>query len=762
MTAEKKADLEATQKIPLPPSGKAGAGNAKKKQSEDVDLNSTRKLFWTKKRVADDLIRSTSKPSLVTNLEPVDKTLFQNRLDDVYELKEKFSEGAQGELRFAFDKALKREVAVKSLKKDSDPESAEADIRLFVSEARIMAKLDHPAIIPLYGLHCDSKRGFYLVMKHISGKTLEEYLRDTVALYQTDGIKQYNEHRSIGIRLEFFLKICEAVEYAHSKGIIHRDIKPANIMIGDFGEIYVMDWGLAGLLTEEQEQESKEEKNSKKGTEKSQNYRAGTPSYMAPELIQGEKYSPQTDIFALGMILFEMVTLKKAVNGDSVNEVLGKILHCNFNSFKHRFPKVRLSRDMKAIIAKAICCKSRRYKSVAGLAEDVKLFLMREEVSARPDNLIRKWIRCMSNHKLATFSAVLLILLGSSGLTIASLFKQNRIIRETRQREIILTRFQNEVIEKGHSIERLFLHLKGLLSSSAVLAGDLLSHKGLPSLPRIYTNKDYSDPATAPPDLQYFPSYNRKISLEFPVFKVAPGVDPVKAKDTIRKIFPLINSFKNVLFSSDPAIEDKPVSVAKDTIMYSGLPVSWIYIGLQDGLFMSYPGKGGYEEDYDPRQRPWYKVAFDREAAVWSKPYLCASGQGIVIACTEGIFDLKQNFCGVISMDVSFNYITRHLFGNGRKCDLKKYLLDQSGKIIVSTDYNKSVSEASITKNSFLNLKNFPFSKIFKQATANNGGLYRAGAAGKKYVFVFAYIPTVQWYYVEQISERDLHLRPID
>ncbi|MCP3966033.1 MAG: protein kinase [Lentisphaerae bacterium] len=766
MDTEKKPEVDVTQKISLPSSDKVAPeeqnDSKPDKEEKSPELSTTKKLFFSKKRIVDDVVRSTSKPAVVTNIEPADKDLSLNHVKDLYELKEKFSEGAQGELLFAFDKALKREVAVKSLKKDTDPASVEQDIKLFVSEARIMAQLDHPSIIPLYGLHCDSERGFYLVMKHISGKTLEEYLREIIALYQTDGLSQYNEHRSLGIRLEYFIKICEAVQYAHSKGIIHRDLKPANILIGDFGEIYVMDWGLASLTKDEDENADDADKTDDKGkeasSEKGKNYCAGTPSYMAPELIQGEKYSPQTDIFALGMILFEIVTLRKAVTGGSVNKILNRILNCDFNKFKHRFGKIKFSGDMKAIIAKAICNKKQRYKAVSELCEDVKLFLMREEISARPDNFLRKGTRWMSNHKLAAFSMVLFILLCLSALTINSLFEQNKIIRLTRQREMILMQFQNKVNDKGHAIERMFLHLKGLLTSAAVRAGDLLSGNVPRVKPKLYMNRDYLNPATAPMDLQKYTSYAKKISLAHPVFKLAPGVKFSQVEDDIYKIYPLKSSFISALFRSDPKLEYRPVIVKKDTIIHTGQPLTWIYIALNDGVFMAYPGKGGYPEDFDPRKRPWYLSAFDKEGVVWSRPYLCASGQGIVTACTESVFDSHGNFRGVIGMDISFSYITSKLFKDDGRRDLKKYLLESDGKIIVSTDYNKSASEGSITKNSFLSLKKFPFTEIFRQAVINNGGLYRAKVEGEKYLFAFSYIPTIKWYYVEQVNEDDPEL----
>jgi serine/threonine protein kinase len=765
MSDAKRNEVDTTQKMSLPSekdlrhsSSHINENSNTNEDSHAASSQSSKKIsFFSKKKLADDLVRSTAKPSKLTGVEIVNKDIPENDVKTHYELREKFSEGAQGELRFAYDKALKRCVAVKSLKKDSSSDQAEHDSQLFVSEARIMAQLDHPSIIPLYGLHCGPDKDLHLAMKHISGKTLEQYLRDIVILYNREGINQFNEHRSLGVRIGYFLKVCEAVQYAHSKGVIHRDLKPENIMIGDFGEVYVMDWGLAGLLEDVDESEKQSEVYGTDSGEKEKTHLAGTPSYLAPELIRGEMYSQKSDIFSLGLILFEIVTLKKAVSGNTINDVLNNILSGQYNSFQHHFPKIPLSEDIKAIITKAIFDPpSGRYDSVEQMASDLKLFLMREEVSVRPDNFLRSGVRWMINHKLATALVVMSLLLCSSAVTIFSLVKQNRIIQRAREREMILTHYQNKVNEKGHSMDRLFLHLKGLLAATAQRAGELLSRKTADGASRVYTNSAYKKTETSPPDLTFSQNYRKKVSLDYPVFKIAPGIPMQKVKNTIDKIEPLKSTFQTALYGSIPEIDSKPVSTLKKIVMLNGLPLCWIYVGLQEGFFMSYPGKGGYKPEYDPRKRPWYRAAANKHGICWSKPYLCVSGQGIVIACTKSIFDKNKAFRGVAGMDISFKYILERLFRVKKHRDLNKYLLDQSGKIIISTDYNKAVSESSIKKNCVLSLKDFPLKSIFQKAQKNKGGQFKANIGGKNYILAFAYIPSLKWYYVEQIGEKEL------
>ena len=153
-------------------------------------------------------------------------------LEEEYELRKPFAEGGQGELYQGFDRKLHRLVAVKSLhrKLSDDPRQRS----LFLTEARVTAQLDHPSIVPIYTLNTDRGNGLNLAMKLIHGETLREYLTQIAAHYRLDGIHSFDETKSLRYRLEIFLKVCDALEYAHNRNVMHGDLKPANIMIGEY------------------------------------------------------------------------------------------------------------------------------------------------------------------------------------------------------------------------------------------------------------------------------------------------------------------------------------------------------------------------------------------------------------------------------------------------------------------------------------------------------------------------------------------------
>ena len=145
-------------------------------------------------------------------------------------------------------------------------------------------------------------------MQLINGITLKEYLSRTLAEHRKHKQSKEIVTRLLQERLEIFLRICDAIDYSHSKGIIHCDIKPDNVMIGRYGEVYVMDWGIAAA----------------DGCNRKANL-DGTPAYMPPETLRDGITNKQTDVFALGMLLNEIVTLRSSIQGETPQEIARKI-----------------------------------------------------------------------------------------------------------------------------------------------------------------------------------------------------------------------------------------------------------------------------------------------------------------------------------------------------------------------------------------------------------------------------------------------------
>jgi hypothetical protein len=198
--------------------------------------------------------------------------------------------GGLGEVVIAHDLRVGREVAVKRLH-TSQPTGAES--ARFLREARIQARLDHPAILPVYDLGTDDQGRPFFTMKRLSGVTLAELASSPVASRQR--------------LLRAFADVCLAIEFAHSRGVVHRDLKPSNIMLGDFGDVYVLDWGLARVVGESVS-EVDVQSNGLDSLAREASGLLGTPGYMSPEqLQQAAEAGRPADIYALGAILFEVL-----------------------------------------------------------------------------------------------------------------------------------------------------------------------------------------------------------------------------------------------------------------------------------------------------------------------------------------------------------------------------------------------------------------------------------------------------------------------
>ncbi len=296
-------------------------------------------------------------------------------VEDVYEDRGEIGHGGMGTVRQVFDRRLRRETALKILKEEMG--SKHREIRRFVEEAQITGQLDHPNIVPIHDLGQDSNGSHYFTMKLVQGDDLETIISDLGDTRLDPDV--------LADHLQIFIKVCEAVSFAHSRGVIHRDLKPSNIMVGEYGQVYVMDWGIARLMPDLPITEKSSHHKSIVTVSRSENKDidspgtiVGTPRYMAPEQVQGdhERIDHRADIFALGGTLYQILTGYAPYTEQNYFSLLVQVQNCEVMRPSERPGCERLPPELERITLKALAADPEdRYPTVVELQKDVERFL---------------------------------------------------------------------------------------------------------------------------------------------------------------------------------------------------------------------------------------------------------------------------------------------------------------------------------------------------------------------------------------------------
>jgi eukaryotic-like serine/threonine-protein kinase len=220
-----------------------------------------------------------------------------------YKMGDMLGRGGMGEVVSARDEQIGRDVAIKRLRDGTPTRVQQA---LFLREARIQGRLGHPAVVPVHELRRDARGQPFFVMRQLEGITLSEVIKK-LAAGDRDAEQRYPRQRL----LRAFAEVCLAIEFAHTRGVVHRDLKPANIVLGDFGEVYVLDWGVAHVMDKEAKTADFEDVQTIDDSLRVDGMILGSPGYMSPEQIRADpELDGRSDVYALGCILFEILALK--------------------------------------------------------------------------------------------------------------------------------------------------------------------------------------------------------------------------------------------------------------------------------------------------------------------------------------------------------------------------------------------------------------------------------------------------------------------
>lgn len=621
--------------------------------------------------------------------EAVERALLEGTLSrlNTFELDCQIGRGGMGAVWRAHDRVLGRSVALKVM---ADASRSPGLLRRFVVEAQLGAQLEHPNIVPFYEFLKSESGEPAFAMKLVEGQTLHEYLARCAASHAES---QRPPHDLLS-RLEHFLKICDALDYAHARGVVHRDLKPANVMLGPHREVYVMDWGVARVLDDAAEDIGIASSLSAEPQITLEGEVVGTPCYMAPEQARAEAVASPADLYALGMMLAEMATLLPPREGSTSQQLSQAVLGAP-PKLEGRFGEV-LPRELRAIILKATArAPQQRYASVVDLAEDVRRFVRDESVSVLPDpSWLRLWRR-LKRRPWVVFGTLAACLAVSSLVLVLGLWRELQARERAIHQSELIFALTDVVDQAARHIDARFGRMELLLEGMAEAATQVARRP-----------PEQSRPAFTPAELGrtalplFVPRYAQKVTFERSVVVPSPGVGAA----ALAPVLLHLGDFEDLLVRTSAraaaGAEALGFSLQRQRdVARERSPILWTDLAFENGVLLVYPGNTFFPEGFETRARSWYTAGAGRLGHVWGSPYPDATSGALLVPCSRAFYHADGRLAGVAALHMRMEDVQQALVISGVEGYQGSVLLDADGQVVVSEPTRNPKLEPGIHAN---------------------------------------------------------------
>jgi serine/threonine protein kinase len=681
---------------------------------------------------------------------------------DRFDVRSLLGEGGMGSVFVAQDRGLGRIVALKRLR--DGLETDRDALRRFILEAQIGAQLEHPNIVPLYSFEHSEQGAPAIAMQLLEGMTMANYI-DTAAAAPKEARAMRGAY-SLKERIGMLLGVCEAIHFAHERGVIHRDLKPDNVMLGRYREVYVMDWGLARVDGSPIDLEPRANDGgpaarpagadtdsnlptlghfeddslfASASTATRQGDVMGTVQYMPPEQALGliDQMGPAADQYSLAVMLQELATLRPARSHTSATEALIQAAQ-NYLAPRVDVDDRAVHPALAAIIARATQKEpADRYPSVRALTDDLRRFIRDEPVSVFDENVARRLVRAAARRPVLAMTIFSACGFLASGALIGSVVRdahrttQQAHELENRQRVIVA------VTSRAHAIDVELSDLAANVQAIGAATVELLDRNA----------SDFDHTPRPMPALSPVEGYGGRPESFEGIVVIWPGKTPTaKLPDGAARLARLERWLREAVVDSLPSA-DRSVSIAaQNAALASGRgELLRAFVGLEDGSFVQFPA---VEVSADPRKRPWYAMASQVPSLHWTRPIVDVAKKTARISALIGL-RAHGAFLGVAGCDLRVSTLAKKL-----ALDLpgfrRAYLVTEDGKVAVSETLEATMLARVTNPDEALDLPGVDDPALAARIAGPERGAYLE--SGDR-AFIFAKLVSPPWTYVAELQK---------